>query len=42
MIDAAGSLPAELCVGLRSAFATAGFREVSHPSVRRVVMRIDF
>jgi GNAT superfamily N-acetyltransferase len=41
MIDAAGSLPVDH-VGLRSAFAAAGFREVSHPSLRRVVMRIDF
>ena len=32
----------ELHVGSRSSFAAAGFTEVSHPSVRRVVMRIDF
>ena len=32
----------ELFVGSRSAFAAAGFREVSHPTTRRVVMRIDF
>ena len=32
----------ELHVGSRSAFAAAGFREVSHPTPRRVVMRIDF
>jgi GNAT superfamily N-acetyltransferase len=32
----------ELHVGARSAFAAAGFREVSHPTPRRVVMRIDF
>ncbi len=32
----------ELHVGSRSAFADAGFTEVSHPSPRRVVMRIDF
>jgi ribosomal protein S18 acetylase RimI-like enzyme len=32
----------ELYVGSRSMFADAGFREVSHPTKRRVVMRIDF
>ena len=32
----------ELHVGSRSIFADAGFREVSHPTLRRVVMRIDF
>ena len=32
----------ELCVGSRSIFADAGFAEVSHPTPRRVVMRIDF
>jgi GNAT superfamily N-acetyltransferase len=32
----------ELYVGTRQAFASAGFGEVSHPSPRRVVMRIDF
>jgi GNAT superfamily N-acetyltransferase len=32
----------ELHVGSRSAFAAAGLTEVSRPSVRRVVMRIDF
>jgi GNAT superfamily N-acetyltransferase len=32
----------ELHVGSRSAFAAAGFTEVSHPTLRRVVMRIDF
>ena len=32
----------ELHVGSRSSFADAGFTEVSHPTVRRVVMRIDF
>jgi GNAT superfamily N-acetyltransferase len=31
----------ELSVGPRGAFAAAGFREVTHPSARRVVMRID-
>jgi GNAT superfamily N-acetyltransferase len=32
----------ELHVGSRSVFAAAGFTEVSHPTLRRVVMRIDF
>jgi GNAT superfamily N-acetyltransferase len=32
----------ELHVGTRSIFDAAGFDEVSHPSKRRVVMRIDF
>jgi GNAT superfamily N-acetyltransferase len=32
----------ELRVGSRQVFADAGFTEVSHPSPRRVVMRIDF
>ena len=32
----------ELFVGSRRAFAAAGFREVSHPTTRRVVMRVDF
>jgi GNAT superfamily N-acetyltransferase len=32
----------ELFVGSRSIFADAGFREVSHPFPRRVVMRVDF
>jgi GNAT superfamily N-acetyltransferase len=32
----------ELHVGSRSAFAAAGLAEVSRPSKRRVVMRIDF
>jgi GNAT superfamily N-acetyltransferase len=32
----------ELYVGTRQAFAEAGFAEASHPSPRRVVMRIDF
>lgn len=32
----------ELSVGSRSIFAAAGFAEVSRPSSRRVVMRIDF
>jgi GNAT superfamily N-acetyltransferase len=37
-----GVLPVELHVGLRSVFADAGFTEVTHPTLRRVVMRIDF
>jgi hypothetical protein len=32
----------ELHVGSRSIFAAAGFAEVSSPTPRRVVMRIDF
>jgi len=32
----------ELHVGPRSIFAAAGFAEVSHPTPRRLVMRIDF
>ena len=32
----------ELHVGTRSIFADAGFAEVGRPTVRRVVMRIDF
>jgi GNAT superfamily N-acetyltransferase len=32
----------ELYVGSRSIFAAAGFAEVSRPTLRRVVMRIDF
>jgi len=32
----------ELNVGARQVFEEAGFREVSHPTVRRVVMRLDF
>jgi GNAT superfamily N-acetyltransferase len=32
----------ELHVGTRSIFAAAGLAEVSHPTRRRVVMRIDF
>ncbi|MDQ2933399.1 MAG: hypothetical protein M3R49_00190 [Chloroflexota bacterium] len=32
----------ELHVGNRTVFAEAGFAEVSHPTPRRVVMRIDF
>jgi hypothetical protein len=32
----------ELHVGSRSIFTDAGFTEISHPTLRRVVMRIDF
>jgi len=32
----------ELNVGARQAFEEAGFTEVSHPTLRRVVMRVDF
>ncbi|MGI9113372.1 MAG: GNAT family N-acetyltransferase [Gaiellaceae bacterium] len=32
----------ELHVGSRSIFAAAGFAEVGHPTLRRVVMHIDF
>ncbi len=32
----------ELHVGSRGIFAAAGFREVARPTLRRVVMRIDF
>lgn len=32
----------EVLVGTRSIFARAGFAEVSRPTLRRVVMRIDF
>ena len=32
----------EMRVGSRSVFAAAGFTDVSHPTLRRVVMRIDF
>jgi GNAT superfamily N-acetyltransferase len=37
-----GFLVEELHVGSRSSFADAGFTEVNHPTLRRVVMRIDF
>ena len=40
--EARGILPGELHVGIRSVFADAGFRVVSHPTLRRVAMRIDF
>jgi hypothetical protein len=31
-----------MSVGARSVFAAAGFREVSRPGKRRVVMRVEF
>jgi hypothetical protein len=31
----------ELLVGTRSIFEAAGFTEVSHPTKRRVVMRLE-
>jgi GNAT superfamily N-acetyltransferase len=37
-----GFILGELHVGARSIFAAAGFTEVSRPTLRRVVMRIDF
>jgi GNAT superfamily N-acetyltransferase len=37
-----GFILGELHVGARSVFAEAGFTEVSRPTLRRVVMRIDF
>jgi hypothetical protein len=36
------ALLAELHVGMPGMFADAGFTEVVRPTVRRVVMRIDF
>jgi hypothetical protein len=36
------ALLSELHVGTQGMFAAAGFAEVSRPTVRRVVMRIDF
>ena len=37
-----GFILEELHVGSRGSFAGAGFAQVSHPTLRRVVMRIDF
>jgi len=43
MITGGADVPwGELFVGSRSVFTAAGFTEVSRPSSRRVVMRIDF
>lgn len=36
------TIEADLHVGTRDTFAAAGFIEVSQPTLRRVVMRIDF
>jgi GNAT superfamily N-acetyltransferase len=36
------AIPEEFHVGTEAVFAEAGFAEVSHPTPRRVVMRIDF
>jgi GNAT superfamily N-acetyltransferase len=36
------ALPGELHVGTEAMFAAAGFAEVSRPTVRRAVVRIDF
>ncbi len=36
------ALPSELHVGTVGAFADAGFTEVSRPTLRRIVVRIDF
>jgi hypothetical protein len=36
------TLLSELHVGSRSSFADAGLTEVSRPTLRRAVMRIDF
>ena len=35
-------IPEELHVGTESVFAEAGLVEVSRPTLRRMVMRIDF
>ncbi len=40
--EAQNFLVEELHVGTRDTFADAGFTEASHPTLRRVVMRIDF
>ena len=40
--DATDALLEELHPGLYDVFADAGFTEVSRPSVRRAVMRVDF
>jgi len=41
MTDAATTPAVTIVRGSRSIFADAGFTEVSHPTLRRVVMRID-
>jgi GNAT superfamily N-acetyltransferase len=42
MITKKGALLGELHVGTEATFAAAGFVVVSRPTIRRVVMRIDF
>jgi GNAT superfamily N-acetyltransferase len=42
MASAEGAIAEELHVGTRGMFDAAGFTEVSRPTLRRVVMRIDF
>ena len=42
MTTSQGAIDVELRVGLRNVFADAGFTEVSQPTIRRVVMRVDF
>jgi hypothetical protein len=41
-MTAKNALLEELHVGTEGAFAAAGFTEVSRPTTRRAVMRIDF
>jgi GNAT superfamily N-acetyltransferase len=42
MISGDGAISEELHVGTRGMFEAAGFTEVSRPTLRRVVMRIEF
>lgn len=42
VVSAQGTISVELHNGFRSVFADAGFAEVTRPTIRRVVMRIDF
>jgi GNAT superfamily N-acetyltransferase len=42
MISPEGAISEELHVGTRGMFEAAGFAEVTRPTLRRVVMRIDF
>jgi GNAT superfamily N-acetyltransferase len=42
LVESSNFLLQELHVGSRSIFEAAGFAEVSRPTIRRVVMRIDF
>ena len=41
-ITTPGCIAEELHVGTVATFAAAGLREVGHPTLRRLVMRIDF